>query len=396
MISKRKSKFVVMALCCMTGLTMTSCSEQEKTVAVKASEVKVNNSIQLKRSQLSLLNLDFQKIEEKIIYPTIFASGIIAPKPNNEASVTPRIGGMVDEIFVLEGSTIRKGQAIMRISSTELIQMQQDYMAAVIDVLFHQKEFERQTKLKNSNVSALAEYQLAENKYLSAVSLEKTLAEKLKIQGINPDDVKDPSSATLKSDKIIRSPIDGFLFKLHANVGMRADQGTVLAQIINLSELRADIYCYEKDLALIEENQELELQFINKNIPPTKGRIDHISRSIDRDTRSIVMHTSFKTPKGFLIMPEMSVTAKIRGLGSGKMAKTIPQTAVYDEGEQLFIFYTESSLTDSVIVIKKAKINIGNTDGKSVELIPEENIPTNVSIATSNVYNIASEFKKKE
>jgi cobalt-zinc-cadmium efflux system membrane fusion protein len=373
-----------------------SCSKDEKKKEIKASAIPSYQIVKLSDEQLKLMEISLSKMEEKLIYPTIYASGVVSPKPNYEASVTPRISGMIDKIFVLEGSNVSKGQALMSVSSTELIQMQQDYMEAVVGIKLQEKEYERQTTLRNSNVGALAEYQVAESRYLNAITLEKTLAEKLKLQGINVEDIKDPTSAKIKADKILKSPIDGFIYNLPAKVGMRAEPGTVVAEIIDLSELRADVYCYEKDLALIREDQELEIQFINKTIPNAIGKIDHISRTIDKQTRSIVMHTSFKAPKGFLVMPEMSITAKIKGLNSGKMTKTVPLAAIYDESEQSYIYYATKADTSKSYSFRKAKVKVGNNDGNNVELEFEEPVPNNCLVAITNVINIAAEFKKQE
>lgn len=372
-----------------------SCSKEEKKLNVQSSSINAYVSISLSRDQLKLMMIDLQKMEEKLIYPTIYANGVVAPKPNHDAALTPRITGVIDNIFVLEGSNVQKGQAIMSMSSTELIQMQQDYMTALSDANFYRKEYERQTTLRSSNVGALSDFQLVESKYQNAISTEKTLRAKLTLQGVDADDLSDPANAKIKTEKILRSPITGYIHNMPAKVGMRAEPSAVLAEIIDLTELRADIFCYEKDLALIQEKQPLEIQFINKSIPAVKGKIEYVSRTIDKDTRAIVMHTSFKAPKGYLVLPEMSITAKIQGLNAGKLKKTISQTALYDDGNQFYIFYTTSSDTSKTLVFRKAKVIPGVTDGKNVELDFEEVVPNNAMIATSNVANLEIEFGKQ-
>ncbi len=373
---------------------LAACGEEKPKVENK-STIAAPPSIVLTTEQLSLMDIQLQTMEDKLIYPTIYANGIVAPKPNHEAAVTPRISGTIDKIFVLEGSNVQKGQALMSISSTELIQMQQDYMTALADANFYRKDFDRQTTLKNSNVGALSEYQLIESKFQNAISLEKTLRAKLNLQGVNADDLADPANAVIKTEKILRAPITGFIHNMPAKVGMRAENSSVLAEIIDLSELRADVYCYEKDLALISENQKVEIAFINKSIPAVIGKIENVSRTIDKETRSIVLHTSFVTPKGYLVLPEMSITAKIQGLNAGKMKKTIAQTALFDDGNQFYIFYTTKSDTAKNLIFRKAKVIPGVTDGKSIELDFEELVPANAQIAISNVTNIESEFKKQ-
>lgn len=379
---------MLLAACSSTENKPTEESTQKQPVYEKPKAL-------IAQSKLDLLNIKWVSLTQRMIYPTIYANGVVAPKPNHDAAVVARITGVIDKIFVLEGVNVQKGQALMSISSTELIQLQQDYMSALADANFYRKEFERQTTLRNSNVGALSEYQLIESKYQNAISLEKTLREKLRLQGIDPNDLADPENAKIKTEKILRSPISGFIHNMPARVGMRPEPGTVLAEIIDLSELRADVYCYEKDLALIQEKQPIEIQFANKAIPAVKGNIEFVSRTIDKETRAIIMHTSFKAPKGYLVLPEMSITAKIQGLNFGKSKKVIPHTAIYDDGSQSYVYYTTSPDTAKVKEVYKGKVRLGVTDGEFVEIDFEEPVPDNAKFANTNVANIEGEFGKK-
>lgn len=373
-----------------------SCTE-EKQKEVKASETEKRFiAVPITSEQLQMMDIKMEKLEGKLIYPFIYSNGVIKPKPNHEASVTARIAGMIDKIFILEGNSVSKGQALFSISSPELIQLQQDYMEAYINMQLFKKEYDRQTELRKNNIGAVADYQIAENKYLSAVASQKTLEQKLKILGLNPENLQNPADAKIVSEKIITSPLDGFVYKLNAKIGMSIEPTSVLAEIIDLSELHANIYCYEKDLALVDENQSIEIKFINKNIPPATGNIFRISRTVDADTRSIILHCVFKAPKGYLIMPEMAVTAIIKGINSGKVAKTVPLTSIYEETEQNYVFYTAANDTGKTLKFYKAKVKLGANDGKNVEILFEQAVPHQIKIAQTNVTNLQGEFAKYE
>ncbi|MDX2196331.1 MAG: efflux RND transporter periplasmic adaptor subunit [Cytophagales bacterium] len=352
--------------------------------------------IKIKNEELNWLNISIESIKEKEIFPIIYASGIVAAKPNHDAVLISRVPGKIQNILKIEGQNVKKGEIIIEISSLELIKMQQDYLEAIVQMNFYKKDYDRQLSLRTANVGAVSEFQLTESKFLSAVSTEKTLRASLEMLGVNVNELQDPISATIKTTKSLPSPIDGFIYNMTAKIGQRTEQGTILANIVDLSELRAEIHCYEKDLELIEEGQEMEISFANKSIPSVKGVIEHISRSIDRETRAASMHCSFRPPAGYLVLPEMSITAKIQGTTSGKKAMVIPASAVYDESDQSFIYYTQNTATDTIIIFHKAKIKTGTSDGNYVELIPEEMVPKNARVATMNVANLEAEFKKRE
>ncbi|MDX2190898.1 MAG: efflux RND transporter periplasmic adaptor subunit [Bacteroidota bacterium] len=374
-----------------------SCKESnEKKVDVNES-VYVVPSVTITKKQIDLLNIKIAPVTDRLIYPTLYANGIVAAMPNHEATVSTRIAGVVDKIFVVEGSVVKKGDPIMILSSSELVQLQQDYLSALVDARFYQKEYERQTTLRKENVGALSEFQLIESKYMSAVSKEKTLKEKLTIQeGVDPIDLQDPLQAIIRTHITLKAPISGFVYNMPSRIGMRAEPGMVLAEIIDLSELRADVHCYEKDMGIISENQEIEIQFINKKIPHVMGKIENISRTIDKETRSIVLHTSFKAPKGYLVIPDMSVTAKIKGENSGNIAKTVPISAIHDENDQSFIFYCHAPDTTGAVTFKKGKVKTKTNDGEFVEIEYEEMIPANVLVAINNTAGIQAELLKAD
>lgn len=373
-----------------------SCKEQEQK-QVKSSETDIRfPSVNLTKEQVKLMDIKIQPLDEKLIYPTLITNGLVKPKPNHEASVTARITGMIDKIYVLEGNSVKKGDPLLLVSSPALIQLQQDFMNASANKNLFQLEYERQTELRKNNVGSLTDFQLAENKYFSAVASFKALEQTLKIQGLNPEEFKNPLTSKVTSSKVITAPIDGFVFKLNSKIGMNTEPATVLAEIIDLSELHADIFCYEKDLAIVSENQDVEIQFINKSIPPVIGKIYKVSRTIDKDTRSVIMHTVFRSPKGYLVMPEMAISAKIKAKNSGVVSKTVPLTAIFEQTEQNFIYYTNVSDTTGVYKFRKAKVTTGNNDGKNVEIVFEETTPHHILIATSNVANLEGEFSKIE
>ena len=387
------SLFIISVVSLITG-----CGKENKDVSkqVDAKNVVTEKTIKLNRDQLQLMDIELNPLEERVIYPTVYASGIVAPKPNLDAVVTPRISGTVDKVFVLEGSNVKKGQPLMSISSSELIQLQQDYMIALNDANFYQKEYDRQASLRSANVGALSEFQLVESKYLNAKSLEKTLKARLQLQGVNVDNLSDPQNAKIKTEKIITSPITGFIHNMPARMGMRAEQNTLLAEIIDLSELRADLYCYEKDINIITEGQEVDIEFVNKSIPSVKGKIENFDRTKDFETKAIVAHASFRTPKGHTVLPEMSITAKIKGLSNGRKIKAVRQSSIFDDGgNQSYIYYTTPSDSVKVLIFKRAKVRSGASDGDYVEINFEEAVPSKILIANNNVANLENEFKKQ-
>jgi len=351
--------------------------------------------LELDKKQMELMDIQIADVVEREIRPVIYANGFVGAKPNLEAKVTSNISGRIEKIFVLEGSIVKKGDPLLAISSLEFIQAQQDYMQSYQDALFLEKEYSRQAELRKAEVGSVADFQSIESRYYAALSMEKALRSKLLLLGVDADKLKDPKTAEIKMDKDIRSPISGYVYALPVSIGTRADLGVTLANIIDLSELHADIYCYEKDLDQIAEDESMEIEFVNKNIPKVMGKIRYIERSLDESSRSITIHAIFKAPKGYLVLPEMAIQAKILSNVPVKSSVAVPSAAIFEESDYSFIFTIEP-LEGNKFKIEKIKVRVGNNDGSFSEVFPSNRSIKGLKVASLNVFALDTEYKKFE
>lgn len=376
-------------LCVVLGLV--SCGEEK----AKENESKEPSYCELNKQQMDLMSIQTATAEEKDIKTVIYANGFVAAKPNLEAKVTSNISGRIEKIFVLEGSIVKKGEPLMSISSLEFIQMQQDYMSAYQDVVFLEKEYNRQSELRKADVGSVADYQSIESKYYGALGLEKALRSKLLLLGVDVENLKEPKTAIIKNEKYVVSPISGYVYALPVSIGTRADLGVVLANVIDLSELFADIFCYEKDLDKIAEDEEVEIEFVNKRIPKVNGKIKYIERSVDENSRSVTVHTLFKAPPGFLVLPEMAIQAKIKSKLAAKPSLAVPISSIFEENDYSYVFLV-TSMPNNKFKLDKIKVKTGNNDGQFVEILSSTKEFKGQTIASTNVFVLDSEYKKWE
>lgn len=368
------------------------CSEDKK--VAEATEKVNSDFMTLSESQLATLNIKFAKPERRQIVTNVYLNGKVKSLPNLSATVSSNIEGKVDKIFVVEGSMVRKGQAIMTLSSMELIELQNAYMTAESETDFSTIELDRQKELIKNNVGALVDLQTAEAKYNACLSREKTLKAKLDLLGISITNLQDPKNANVVNAVTIESPIDGYVINLPVSVGVLASVQTVLAEIVNVSELHAEIYVYDKDIDLIKDGQTVEIDFVNQALATVKGTVQSISRSIDPETKAIEVHVTFKAPQGALVLPGMSVRAIVLNAYKEVTAHAVPLAAIVQEEDNFFVFGTESAVGSGKLAIKKYKVNLGNKDENYTEVIFPNDISENFTIAQNNV--AALEMQRKQ
>ncbi len=369
-------------------LLCTSCKKE----ADKAVSENVPNFIELTDAQLKLMDIDQAPIEQKATRPVVTANGRIGANPNYEAKISSNISGRIERLFVEEGSLIKAGDPILSISSIEFVQLQQDDMRAYTEMVYLEKEYNRQMELRTADVASVADFQSTEARYFAALTAEKSLKAKLAVLKKKASDLQDTKHAEISLEKIVYSPIAGYVYKLPVQIGIRANPEVTLADVVNLDQLRAEIFIYEKDLDKVEIGSDVMIEFINKSIPKVKGTIKFINRSIDDMNKTVLLVASFEKPEGALILPEMFINATIRGKGKGLAKMAVPVSALLGEGDSYSIF--TMLYYDNKNIIKKVKVKLGDADNLYAQITPEEPMDDDCKVATNNLLILDSELKK--
>ncbi len=372
-------------------LFLTSCSKEEK---AGENLSKTLDFLELSENQLATLNIKFIKPERKQIVQNVYLNGKVKSLPNLSATVSSNIEGKVDKIFVVEGSIVKKGAPLMTLTSMRLIELQNDYLAAKSEADFATIELERQKELIRNRVGALVDLQTAEAKYKASISREKSISAKLELLGINIANLQDPQNAKISNSVTITSPIDGYVIKLPISIGVLASEQTVLAELVNINELHAEIYVYDKEINLIKEGQSVEIDFVNSSFKSVIGKVQSISRSIDPETKAIEVHVTFNPPQGALVLPGMSVRAIVLSKDDNVEAHAVPLSAILQEEDSYYVFGTESQIGSGKLQIRKYKVNLGDKDENFTEIIFPNGFPQNLSIAQNNVASLEMQRKQ--
>ncbi|WP_448519516.1 efflux RND transporter periplasmic adaptor subunit [Rhodoflexus sp.] len=379
------NRFISYILCSMTLAAAVGCSGTQETAA-NDPEIRQVEFVELTPEQLKTMEVQMTTPSTQPIVSNIYLNGKVTSLPNLSASVSSNIEGKVEKVFVTKGSLVRKGQALMVLSSMQLIELQNEYLAAKSEVDFYAIEFKRQEELIKNNVGALADFQVTEAKYNAAMSREKALRAKLQLLDIDADQFKNPKTSVIAPSVIIKSPIDGYITELPVTIGMLASMQTKLAEIVDTSQLYAEVFVYEKDLDLITEGQEVEIDFINSKFDNVMGKVMSVSRAINTETRAITAFVQFAARKGDLILPGMNVRAIILNKEGTKGAIAVPLSSLIKEDDQTYVFVGENKPNpEGKLKITRYKVKVGSTNDTLAEIIFPNGLPPNTMVAKTNV-----------
>lgn len=278
--------------------------------------------------------------------------------------IRPKIDGYIDKIYVDEGASVKRGQALFKIFAPQYEQevrtAQANIKIAEANVNAAEMEVEKVRPLVEKNIISKYELESAE---FSLQSQQAALAQ------------AQASLANAKTNlgyTVITSPVNGVIGNLPYKIGSLVSSNTA-EPLTTVSNIR-NIYAYFS----INEKQALEFATTIKGatakerlkaIPPVtlvlangtdlpeKGRIETASGLINTETGSIRVRATFPNP-GNIIRSGSSGSVRIPATVDS--AILIPEKATYEIQGKKFVYVLSDSGT-----VKSEEIKIrDNTGGR--------------------------------
>ncbi|MEI7978502.1 MAG: efflux RND transporter periplasmic adaptor subunit, partial [Bacteroidota bacterium] len=206
-----KIKTILLLIILTTFIACGNNKPEEKEV-----EATLETVVNLTNDQLKNANIGFGKLEQKTVSSILKVNGKIDVPPQNMVSVSVPLGGYLKSTKLLPGMHVSKGEVIAVMEDQQYIQLQQDYLLAKAKLNFIQNEYNRQKELNQSKASSDKVFQQTESEFISQKITLKSLAEKLKLIGLNPETVNEN---TISKSINIYSPINGYVTMVNVNIG---------------------------------------------------------------------------------------------------------------------------------------------------------------------------------
>jgi membrane fusion protein, heavy metal efflux system len=277
------------------------------------------------------------------------AIGQIAYNEDTSTAVLTPFAGRVTRLIARVGDNVSRGDALFEIDSPEVVQPQNDFIAAF-------------TAMNEGKAAALKEYQQAQGQLVGAendmrsaeMSLEATRS-RLRIVGFTDEEV-----AALKEKGAVRratpihAPIDGTVIARKIGPGqyVRNDTGEALYTIADLSTMWLKAQVPEKEIPSVQLGQEVEVKVSALPDRVFKARVTAINAGTDATTRRIVVRSEVPNPEGAL-KSEMFASFKIM-TGADESSPAVPVQAVIREGDHAVVWVEEEPM-----LFRRRRVTIG-------------------------------------
>jgi cobalt-zinc-cadmium efflux system membrane fusion protein len=366
----------------LSALWLVSACGSKDEVQSDTDSTHVENTVILSDAQLKNAGIALGKIEQKTISSVLKVNGRVDVPPQNIISVSVPMGGYLKYTKLLPGMHLNKGEVIAIMEDQQYIQLQQDYLTARARLNFTSNEYIRQKELNQSKASSDKVFQQTEVDYTTEKINVKSLAERLKLIGINPDKLDENS---ISKSINIYSPIDGYVSKVNVNIGKFTQPSEVLFELINPADIHLAVTIFEKDLAKLSIGQKL---FAYTNSQPEikhECEIILIGKNLSAE-RSTEVHSHFKDYDKSLV-PGMYMNAEIELKNNTVYA--LPEDAIVRFQNNQYIFLSETETKFTIHEIKT-----GDSENGYIEIISGADW-MDKKIVVKGAYNLLMTMKNK-
>ncbi len=337
---------------------------------------------------------------------------------NQQVDQVTKASGRIKEIFVHVGDQVKAGQPIAAIDSDEVRIQVQRSQAALLSAQSRYEEakegtpkesviqtqnvlaelkssydqaktnLERQEALYREGAVSAEDVEKARQQLISASTSLENQKQKLKL------DEKGPTAASLNAaaaqvkqaqadlalaqynlqNLTVKAPIDGVVGDVPVTVGQTVNNGTVVAQILNIAKMKVQVQATESQVGLFSPGQSVDV-----NIPSiqlkTTGKVVSVS-PLANSNKAYPIEIEISNP-GLQIKTGMIASVEVKA--KPRQSLVVPREAVISQDQNNYVYINENGKA------KQVKVQVGESDGQRIEILGGLNGGEEVIVAGQNM-----------
>ena len=336
----------------LTAIILSSCGTSSKPASAKEDSVAVVESsrVQLTKEQAALAQLELAPIQQGKMKGMTHLNGVIDVPPTGIASVSIPMGGYIQDINLIPGTFVKKGQVLATVKDPAYVQLQENYLSTKAKLNYLQQDLDRQKALLTQEAVSKKSFQQTQAEFNTNAIQLKALSEQLKLINIQPESLTTESMSSLVQ---LVAPIAGYISKVNINRGKYVTPSDILLEIINPNDIHAAITIYEKDIANFKVGNKGTVTLTQDPSKKYPVSVLAVAHNINEDKTGL-LHCHFeKIPAN--VLPGMFLTADI--IVQTNDAVLIPITSVQRFQGKDFIFIQSATNTYEAIEIQVRQSN---------------------------------------
>jgi cobalt-zinc-cadmium efflux system membrane fusion protein len=296
--------------------------------------------IKLSAEEKSQTQIKTITVKQNPIQSTLKAMGKVLAPPDGKAIVGYTFPGRIIKPHVAIGQWVKKGDPLVTLECEDVGNTKSEYFKAFTESQLVKQNFEREERLFKKDIGAKKDYLESKAQLEIANSSLEAAEKKLQVMGFSQQQIQGLTKASNISPHVtVNAPIAGRVIQYNAVLGAMIEPTSEIMTILNPTTLCIDAEIYEKDLAKIKTNQEVQIAVPAYPEETFTGRIYYIGDIVHPETRTITVRTRVPN-KDFKLKPGMFADIKIL-LDQRENAVTVPIEAVLDDLDKKIVFVRE-------------------------------------------------------
>lgn len=263
----------------------------------------------------SRITVEAEKVVSSVMPKYINTIGEL--KANASVIIHSEINGCIKEVAFVEGSSVSKGDLLIRIDDEQFQAELRSYKAQLQAA---NAEFERISQMRNRGVGSGREY----DKALAEMNIAKSKVEM--------------AEAQLKKTEI-RAPFDGTIGIIDVGVGTFVQTNQELVTLVDQTPIKVKFGVPGKFVNDVGIGQSVELKVDAAKNRVFKGTVEAVDSHVDPATNSVWLRASVPNEDGILKAGLFSNVTLVIGEQSDTI--TVDESAVERIGEQEFVWVVE-------------------------------------------------------
>ena len=306
-------------------------------------------------------------VAPNIIKKTV-ATGSVNPR--KEIDITPKVSGIIEELYVEPGQMVKQGDVIAKIkiipNMVSLNNAESRLNRAKISLENAKRRFERRKELFNDGVIAAVEYETYELEYENAQEELSSAQNNLAL--IQEGQTKESGKVT---NTLVRSTIEGMVLAVPVEEGNSViesntfNAGTTIATVADMTEMVFEGKIDETEVGKISEGMPLILQIGAIEDLRFEAILEHISPKGVEENGAI----QFEIKADVVLKADQFIRAGYSANADIVLSKVdsvlaVPESVVQFEGDTAFV-----EIEISPQVFEKRTVELGLSDGINIEVI---------------------------
>jgi cobalt-zinc-cadmium efflux system membrane fusion protein len=281
--------------------------------------------IELSATQLSRLGVEWARptTSNEVALAAGMARAVVPPA--QEAVVSTQVAGLVTRLLAAEGTTVAAGEPLLELTSSELLELERDYLEAAAAAGLAAAQLERDRGLFADGI--VAERRLNETVAAadSAAIRREQASQQLALAGLDSAAIDALArSRQLTPVLTLKAPIDGTIISHHLSLGEQVEPYTPAARVADLSRLWLELRLPQERADVVGPGMSLRVDVAGKTL---SARIFQIGRTVDPATQTVLIRAEIDNGEGRLRSDQV-LPGRVVDDASNRGSLTLPSDSI--------------------------------------------------------------------